>query len=417
MEMTAIHNVITVAALVLLYRSNRWISLPSFSQLFSFFYIFFILAGAYYLFYSNPGGYGRTLLIINASFLFFGAGSFFSATVNVFGREDIVSYRSRELSGRFKHVPAMMSLALLVFVSCLLAALYFRNGIPLFSLDIDLTRLEASRGGGYFFMGFTGILPLAVLLLMGRLYLREGRKPRLFFLLAFFLCVLFDVLSGYRAPLASLLLMLLLLHFYIKGRFTWKSILIGLSLFAVVFFGITYWKLNDTPDIIGFLGQVFLHRVILDNPLAVSLVADVIPQRIDFFLGKSYIMDFLSALPGPGISFGGWLFSQTPSQELFGLAMLTPTLVGEFYANFSLIGACLLMFGFGFALNNIYIKLLRSKKEAARLAFMIAVAFSLVNAAVLGLGTTVFTRLLVYSSAYVLFVFFYEMFNIVRRPS
>ena len=406
---------ITVLSMVALYLSNRRLSLPSFGQLFAFFYIFFIIIGSYVFFFEDPARYSKTLLFANTGFLAFCAGSFFSSAFNMLGPEDFTRFRARPLADRYGGTPFVLTVLILLAVALGLSALFFRNGIPLLSLDVDEARYAATVGGGYFFIGIYIFLPFVTLLLMAKTYMAGNKAYKPFFYLVLAMTVFINVLSGFRAPLAALLLMMVLLNFYIKGRFTWKTIFVGLFLFSIVFFGITYLKLKDEPMVLSLVGDIFMHRVVLENPTVISIILDIFPARVDFMLGGTYLMDIISAMPGPGISFGGWLFSQTPSTQYYGVAAMTPTLIGELHANFSAPMAVVMVFIFGYFLNSLYIRFLRNERDVTTVAIWMVFVLPLSNSVMLGLGSLIFTRLVQLAIVSVLFFTLYHVFKVISR--
>jgi len=406
---------VTLAAFVLLYLSNRRLSLPSFGQLFAFFYVFFIIIGSYVIFFDNPEKYSSTLMLVNSGFLAFCAGSFLSSAFNMLSAKDYERFHARPIVDRYNGTPFVFTAAVLFSMAFVLSALFFRNGIPILSYDVDAARYAATVGGGYYFIGIFIFLPFVTLLLMAKTYMAGNGAYKPFFYLVLAITVLISILSGFRAPLAALLLMMVLLNFYIKGRFTWKSIFVGLFLFLVVFIGITYIKLKDEPMALSLVGEVFMRRVVLENPTVIALIQDVFPGRFEFMLGGSYLMDFISAMPGPGISFGGWLFSQTPSLEYYGIAAMTPTLIGELYANFSAPAAVVIVSVFGYFLNNLYIRFLRSERDVTAAAIWIAFVLPIANSVMLGLGFLIFTKLIQIAFITAVFFVLYSMFRAIAR--
>ena len=221
MDITILINIlISGSAIFLSYASNRNFWLLSFSQFFVLLYFFFLIIGCYYLVYLNPHVYRNTLYLVNSGFLFFCLGSFISSNLNKLSKHDFLNFRNASIQDSYLNMPTAIALTIIAAVSVVLSAFYFKEGIPFYSHDVDEARLEASSGGGYFYVGFAIFLPIVVLILKCKAYYMRSNKYTVAFYATLIICISLQMLSGYRAPLLNLLAMLLILHNYLKGRFT-----------------------------------------------------------------------------------------------------------------------------------------------------------------------------------------------------
>ncbi len=402
-----VHSLITVLALAVLYLSCPVLSLPSFGQLFAIFYVLFILVGAYFLTLSGWSESFDILNIANVGFLFFAIGCAIATWLHNFGPNDIAVFRRRPITTCSDSGAFNITAVIMLLIAALMATVFFQEGIALLSDDIDSERLQLSSGRGYLFVSITRMLPLLALIILTYALCRRSPFARFMFFLAIAATFIASVLSGYRAPLIAFVFQITLLVFYLRGRFAWRGTAIAAGAFLLIFGGVTLWKLRLEPNSIELLWNVFQHRLVEENARQLGFLIELFPNRFEFMWGGTYVMDLYSAMPGPGVGFGGWLLSETTSDVLYGLASLTPTLPGELYANFGFGGAMAGMLVFGYVLNLLYFRFIRGNKSGLLLPVWIVVAFSLANAAILGLGPTVVTRILVYLGVFAVFLIMY----------
>ncbi len=311
---------------------------------------------------------------------------------------EFVLFRSRPWQDTWRGPAFGLAFLVALGTAALLALLYFRGfGVPLLALNTEVARLTAVRGAGYLFHGFTLLLTVVLVVAMmksqfwgGRWRFVEGAVLVLGFGLL--------LLTAFRAPLAALIVYFVLSRQLYRTRTEWVKV-ITLSLLFLLVFGFVTWRrytlgmheraLRSAPQ---FLAAAIEDRILLTNPRNLEFVLALFPRRHAYLGGASYVMGLKALRPGADIGFGGWLTSQH-SRRLAGVTGMTPTVVGEFYANYGTLGAIAGMLCLGLLIQLIYAQFLRGRKTIGRTAFVVFLTGSLAWTVMGGLGRFVFAGL------------------------
>ena len=147
---------------------------------------------------------------------------------------------------------------------------------------------------------------------------------------------------------------------------------------------VVFGAVRKNPD---ELLQVIVYRLPwrpFVNILNFQTVLDSFPSRIDFLLGRGYIIDLLTLLPGYQPNLGTWV------KDALGMTYeggsLTTSYLGVGYLNFGLYGIAIYPFAYGFFLNTVYMMLVSKQCiSTAKLTLAILVSFSLGGAVNTGL--------------------------------
>lgn len=242
----------------------------------------------------------------------------------------------------------------LSFVSIVAGFIYFyRAGfIPLFSSNKEEARVAAMSvsGNGYFLY----LLAIGVVApsFMALFYLRDGNPFRLLsplFVLVLVSIAMLLLFTGSRRYVVWMFIYLLAVYHYVFRMIPVRRLLFfsGLGLFFVVLFEI--FRNPDSDTTAGFLVASMYRLVIYTSNLekVYSYFGDV-----GFMWGGTFFMDILTILPGKQIDYQSWL------KELVGLEFegfgIPPTVMGDFYINFGLLGVCVGTFIVGFLLRVFY---------------------------------------------------------------
>jgi len=229
---------------------------------------------------------------------------------------------------------------LLFLVSVAVSAYYLSHvGISLLSADVDYVRHVAKKGSGYYNIFVTRGLTLAVaILFVGQM---SGRINGSFGWILILITCIIQLATGFRAYAANTLMILALIYVSIGGQVKISNVvsvaILGFSTFVLV----TAYKNNMSLFSDYFFDDVWKqidHRIISDLPRVLQRIVGL----VDYYgtmKGKTFFMDLYSALPGPGYSFGDQLFLWLmPSNAVAGIAPLTPSNIGEGYANLGYVG-------------------------------------------------------------------------------
>ncbi|MHC4622329.1 MAG: O-antigen polymerase [Planctomycetota bacterium] len=304
-----------------------------------------------------------------------------------------------------------------VILFSLFLALAFlgRHGIPILSQDVEKVRLTAVRSSTYLFPGFRLLLlfGLAVVMIKSQIYTGYWRVLELLLVSAALVLIL---ATGFRAPIAALILYFLLTRQFHRGRLGLRAVFVLGAVFAVIFTALT-WKryshgfanrtLRDMPR---FVCRAVERRIVLNNASNLRFILNFFPDKHEYLYGASFLMDLKAVRPGPDIAFGGWLTAHK-RPELAGVVGMTPTVIGEFYANFGLGGVISGMLLFGFAVQSVTAHFVRKGKRVSSIALFVFLTVNLAWAVTSGIGSLVFSRLIP-----ILAVFALLQFSIRAKP-
>lgn len=232
--------------------------------------------------------------------------------------------------------------AVLVFF-CLVYAvgvLYLiQVGASIFSADIEWARHTAKKGHGYYNIFITrGALLAAVFYYI--LY-RMGRVPRWMMRAVVVSVLALQVATGFRTYVITTMLSLWICHVSIS-QYRLAKVLLAAMVALFLFVVVTAYKsglLFTGGGVMGLLDDIWPyvdHRIVMEVPRITMRILGLIDSQ-GVVYGLTYWWDFLSALPGPGYSFGDRLFIWfATGQEIAGIAPIPPGLLGELVMNFGM---------------------------------------------------------------------------------
>lgn len=391
--------VLVAAVLVCVRKCFICNGLPSFGATFLGFFCTLVLPGMFFL-AVNDRAYITDLWVCSLGIMCFALGTW-SATPDraEYGRLTR-KYQALEWESGSAGLLDWYSVIFIWLGAAALCYLYFSGAEARTIAEIaGGSRLESGSGRGILIVALTVIMPYASLnalaLSAGTL---KGRSQTLVLNTAVWLIgILPSIIAGYRAPALGFLLMAGLLRVYRKGRVSALEIIFIVMVVVLVFLGLSYVNIillqgHHEQELV----DVWRHRFFLENARNISYIIDLIPSRYEYFYGGTVLMDLKSAMPGPGIGFGGWLMGSVGGRTFYGTGQLTPTIIGEFYANG---GVGLVLMGmtvYGLFLQSAYIRYLRSSRgQRGDLASVVFLCFVAANVAILGLVNAIITRVLV----------------------
>lgn len=368
------------------------------TSIFFIFFTLFIYIGSLILYLRVD--FAPILLLSTLGILTFSLGVLSSSSLLKFNQKNIISFFNTKIIHSYKGIIFNILLLMSILFSFMLSFLYFyKYGIPYLSQNVELTRLESVRAGGFLFHGFTLIFLFLISLVMIRAYSNRtiGLKMLEFSLIIVAFSLFF--MTGFRSLLAMLIVLFILTRQQMIGRLEIRKLIFLSLIFIILFTFITWGRYSygfenrDISDLPLYMYKAIEGRILLNNPKNIQFILEFIPSQHDYLYGYSYIMDLKAIKPGPDIAFGGWLTSyQTP--HLAGIAGMTPTVIGEFYANFGVLGVVFGMFIVGFILQYIYIQIIRrSKNESSLLLLSLTTLFS-AWMVMGGLGSIIFSNII-----------------------
>lgn len=256
------------------------------------------------------------------------------------------SFPDRVISGR--------RIVFVFLFGALAMVLYWRaaGGIPILQGDLENSRLEALAGSGVpFYLS---------MLMMVAFWVGLSPKSTLSIYSKFALFILGGGLlmtSGWRNTVFAFAVVGLLAIHYVKPIRTGYIALAGfiavlgasaLGLYRVYSSELThyttYQKLSDGDFLGAFSAYLESYRDVFGSNLAI--VFQVVPDALAFQNGKTLWWNFVSLLPGVEQEPFDFVLKRAAGQGFAG-GGLPPTLVGEWYINFSWTGVWLGMFAVG----------------------------------------------------------------------
>lgn len=349
-------------------------------HLFLIYYICFVYIGSFIGFLESPNEYAKTFRIVTIGLLCFGAGVAFSSAYHGFDSgKELDRIKAQPLKDPWTtpyHIHALFC----VFAGGLvLAAMYFVHAgtIPAFAEVVETARVNATRGGGYFWLAIAIVLPFVCLTSIGKTIIAKNSRSKMVTASVFFITVFVMFLTATKDLIPFFLLWIVFFFQFYAGRISKKLIFVPVVslLIALVLSGFTMahqLSLEEDTTFIMFAIGKLSNRVIFAVVDVVQFLIHNIPLNYDYFLGYSYWMNIRAALvPGHFLGFGGWV--NTEAFDMGGGA--TVPVVAEFYANFGEWGSYIAMIYAGFIVQTIYIYFLRKLAADKRLDTLIATTF------------------------------------------
>jgi len=382
---------------VLIYIAQGKMLILTPASLFFSFYSVLLLPGSLVI-YSREGN----LLLAacgTVSILCYSVGVFVVSTMLGFSpRKEFRSFINQPWQDHWRSRYSCAAIGSLVAVALILASVYFyKFGVPILSENVEAARLAAINNSSYLFPGFRLLLLFAVTIVMikARIY---GSRWRILELLLLPTTLLLFLGSGFRAPIAALLIYFLLVGQFCKGFLDRHRLLLLLAAFVVIFGFVTWRRYSyglagrTILDLPYFVLKAIEHRVFLNNALNLQSVLGFFCESHKPLWGASYIMDLKAIGPGPDIAFGGWLTSRM-NPDLAGVVGMTPTVVGEFYANAGLAGVVSGMLGLGAFAQYLYIGFIRRRKSVGCVVLLVFLTVNLAWIVTQGIGVFLFSKL------------------------
>ena len=338
-----------------------------------YFYIFFIFFGVII------SGMYNDLLIVTNSLVSYITSCFSAIILAVFvGKIIYESNRDNKISIKnilenTNYIPN--GLIFIVLGYCTFIFYYFSVGtIPLLMSGADDFRVEAIKGKGFIvLLGYALILNG---LIFNYFYNKKNGRLRSSYIL-FFISTIIILGAGFRGNAFKILLVLIVLVIfskYEKIKIVKTSFLIS-GLFALVAITGFFRSSGDVNVTLDMILRVTLWRFYVNVYNLQHLVNYVVTEG--FLFGKTYLMDFMTILPGHQKS------SSTYMKEIMGMEFsgggITPTIFGESLINFGFVMGVVFIFMIFLILtliqNNITGKIV-GENGVLKLHLLVVIAYS-----------------------------------------
>jgi hypothetical protein len=257
---------------------------------------------------------------------------------------------------------AVHDLAALMLGYLLVAAfIYIVGGVPVLSPDGEQARVDARAGLGYVVIAAIWLITFSTTAMVAHAYRSRGSHHHLIWLPVLISAIALAGL-GNRAPVLVLLIACGWVAYTAKGTVPpWRFLVAGgaMALLALVLFGILRGGDAPSVDLLGRLQWQFYV-----NGSNLERLTQLIPDRVGYLWGESYLIDLAVLLPGSQPNFGTWL-KETIGMQFPG-GGITIGLLGELYANWGPIvaGTGALIAGYLFSLFRPALRL-RQPSDAA----------------------------------------------------
>jgi len=330
-------------------------------------------------FAGSPDQYAQTYRVISLGLFFFSIGVLFSSFYHNFSAiKELNKIKLQPLKDPWRKPVSMHAIFCLCLCGFALSFLYFYHagGIPAFAALVETARVEATRGGGYFWLGISILLPFVCLIFIGKALAYKSKKITVQSALFFLITSLIMFFTATKDLIPFFLLWIVFFFQFYSGRINKKLLLVPfISLaIAIAMAGFTMshkLEVGYNKGFFSFALEMFSQRVFFAVVNVVHFIVENFPEKYPFLLGYSYWMNLRAALPGADIGFGGWI-----NMEAFNMGGgATVPMIAEFYANFGELGAYSGMLLAGFIVQSIYIYLLRSLATEKRLDTLISITF------------------------------------------
>ena len=274
------------------------------------------------------------------------------------------------------------------------AALYYfvRNRAYLVG-NVEEGRVSAMSGNGAIL--YTAQVSILLVCMLFDIYIetRKNGKPiiskyKMIFVTAVSAITL--IVSGFRAPVATLFICMIVMYAGKKKMPMWRIFLYGLlCIIGVAFLGAI--RTSMSGGISSTLSSLFTSLYVGD--INIKYMYDTFPGKVNFQYGYTYLMNFLMLLPGPDLDFTLWLKEQVGIT--FSGGGLTSTILGEFYINFGETAIFIGMFLMG--TFSVYLnKYFRQHKESFLAVFYVWQFAHCVSGGIANVSVTVLLYTIIY---------------------
>jgi|CZKH01.1.fsa_nt_gi oligosaccharide repeat unit polymerase len=256
-------------------------------------------------------------------------------------------------------------------------------------------KANATFGSTYLLQGVHHIVPFLALLFLAKFYCGEKRYGIWAIALVVF-DFAFELASGGLWVALSCPLMVLMARQYFRPA-TYKQIIVAGTLLLLLVVGLFIVKFgsssleNDDQDRLQLLGMV--GQRMTSGAGTMQLILETYPGRRTYEYGMTYVRDALSLIPSPikrnfiaESWWGGFNGFVSYSCGYYKATAQVPVM-GEFYANFGMIGVLFGSVCYGMGLQKLSNCLrLRSIGKASLVVWVVVLGYRLAEATVEGIG-------------------------------
>lgn len=386
-ENIIVYFLLLICLTIALFLNNRF-ELISPAVLFTAYYIYSVALGPIIL--MNMGrfySYGYTKIILGG-LLAFACGN---AMLLLLTKRNIAEREDRpRIRFSFSRVKALY---ILLTISWSAALYYFVRNRAYLVGNTENGRVSALSGNGAIL--YTAQVSILLVCMLFDIYIetRKNGKPIISKYKMIFVTIVSAItliVSGFRAPVATLFICMIVMYAGKKKMPMWRIILYGLlCIIGVAFLGAVRTAMSG--GISSTLSSFFTSLYVGD--INIKYMYDTFPSKVNFQYGYTYLINFLMLLPGPDLDFTLWLKEQVGIT--FSGGGLTPTILGEFYINFGETAIFIGMFLMG--VFSVYLnKYFKQHKESFLAVFYVWQFAHCVSGGIANVSVTVLLYTIIY---------------------
>jgi oligosaccharide repeat unit polymerase len=397
-----------IASVILIYLTNQCFIILNPLTTFFIFYIIFIFIGSNIHFFNadmkhiepivfNLRHNYPLLIGVNLGMVLFCAGAYFANIFRKFKpKYEIEKYKNSNILDNFislqNNIVIWFIFASILVIVLALIICYGKN-LPVFylfnnlgdSIAINDMRVDLYQNSvfSFFIKIFLGTLLPIVNLIVISWYVSIKNKKLKFFLIFFILFSIFtQIITSHRGFILFYVWLILIFIINTSKKVNIKTIFSFIFFMLFSFLLITYFKFANSASYMGvnafdLLSTMLLERFCFIHSLGLAFIFENFPKFYNYFHGSTFIGSFIAFVtPGPGdenTNFSIWL-----AKEMFyGISNIKATsnlptcFIGEFFANFGIIGVLLSMFSAGFIGQLIYIYFIRQTKTIFKVVILV----------------------------------------------
>lgn len=318
-------------------------------MVFSVFYVVLFAFGPMLLYKQGLNYYSLVGNYIIVSYLCFAIGYHYG------GKKLFKHTLTRIFQPSNNHKTILVISVIVFFIGAFAYSTYFiKSWRYIFIDDLENGRVNAMTGNGLLL--WTGsLIWLAVYMLYEQVLLNGHYKKSTYGMFA--ISTVFSILLGFRSALVNPILVMFFMKNKKKEISMQKIGALAIMLFAFV--GIYGAIRSGSGSAIASLTNEFkVSSVNFNN------ILKTFPSKIDYQMGKTYLLDFLTLFDDNVQGTTSWL--KTALKLSFSGGGVTPTLMGEFYINRGLVG---LLIGMTFS-GSLFKRLERSYQNPYNSIFL-----------------------------------------------
>lgn len=385
-----------LASSFMVYKSTRTINIMTPTTLFYVFYTVFIYVGSVIVYLREQ----NIMLLMTAS-----AGIFFFAlgVVSINASREFrpvtelsIYMKSMEID-RWKGEGWAFSYIILIAITLVSTFLYFNiYGFPLLSSEVEMVRLASIRGTDYHIHFVDKVLPFVSLILIGKAHF--NKRYGLLAVISAVLTFVALIGTGFRGTVIHFIIMVIFLRQFLSRStfsiFRVARLSLALSFVIVILSYLRYGGGSfGSWDTLSSVLNLLYYRIILQNLDNLNFILGLFPKQMGFLFGYGYIMDLMTITPGPDVSFSSLITMKMNPLAAESVTM-TPTILGELYGNFSMLGVAIGMFMTGYIIQFYYIRFMRSRRSLANVVLYSYVFTFFSKVVMQGWGNTIIINIM-----------------------